>query len=109
MEVLLIGWAPCGKRGSLEKLVFGDFMMARVTVNLFNSAQVQHNPAIIGGAADVASSCGSHFPDLQGHFLPPSRGQGLNDASYLTKKYLVQKVLQGSVKLVMSKLFVFLF
>lgn len=43
---------------------------------------VQHNPAIIGGAADVASSCGSHFPDLQGHFLPPSRGQGLHDASY---------------------------
>ena len=30
----------------------------------------------------VASSCGSHFPDLQGHFLPPSRAQGLNNASH---------------------------
>ncbi|CAJ1383624.1 unnamed protein product [Effrenium voratum] len=43
---------------------------------------VQNNPAIMGGAADVASSCGVHFPELQGHFLPASRAPGLAKASY---------------------------
>ncbi|CAJ1354946.1 unnamed protein product [Effrenium voratum] len=43
---------------------------------------VQNNPSIMGGAADVASSCGAHFPEIQGHFLPKSRAPNLAGASY---------------------------
>ncbi|CAK0820587.1 unnamed protein product, partial [Prorocentrum cordatum] len=42
----------------------------------------QHNPAVIGGSPDVASSCGAHFPDIQGHFLPPSYAEKYKGASY---------------------------
>merc|ERR1712051_884505 len=35
---------------------------------------VASNPAVIGGSPDVASSCGGHFPSIQGTFLPPSYG-----------------------------------
>uniref|UniRef100_A0A7S0FDH9 Transketolase-like pyrimidine-binding domain-containing protein n=1 Tax=Pyrodinium bahamense TaxID=73915 RepID=A0A7S0FDH9_9DINO len=38
---------------------------------------VEMNPSIIGGSADVASSCGGHFPTIQGNFLPPSKSVGL--------------------------------
>jgi len=40
------------------------------------------NPAIIGGSPDVASSCGGHFPDIQGHFLPPAYAERYSGASY---------------------------
>jgi len=43
---------------------------------------VQHNTACIGGSADVASSCGAHFPAIQGHFLPSSYGERHPGASY---------------------------
>eukprot|EP00929_Paragymnodinium_shiwhaense_P103980 TRINITY_DN678_c0_g1_i5.p1 TRINITY_DN678_c0_g1~~TRINITY_DN678_c0_g1_i5.p1 ORF type:complete len:982 (-),score=266.98 TRINITY_DN678_c0_g1_i5:102-2993(-) len=44
---------------------------------------VQHNPSVMGGSADVASSCGGHFLDLQGHFLPKCYAEkGLPGASY---------------------------
>jgi transketolase len=42
----------------------------------------QHNPALIGGSPDVASSCGAHFPDIQGHFLHPSYAEKYKGASY---------------------------
>eukprot|EP00928_Gymnodinium_smaydae_P021859 TRINITY_DN18560_c0_g1_i1.p1 TRINITY_DN18560_c0_g1~~TRINITY_DN18560_c0_g1_i1.p1 ORF type:complete len:883 (-),score=183.18 TRINITY_DN18560_c0_g1_i1:231-2879(-) len=43
---------------------------------------VEHNPSVIGGSADVASSCGGHFPSIQGHFLPPALASSIKDASY---------------------------
>jgi len=43
---------------------------------------VAMNPSVIGGSADVASSCGGHWPDLQGHFLPPCFAKHINGASY---------------------------
>lgn len=43
---------------------------------------VQHNPSVIGGSPDVASSCGAHFPAIQGHFLPPSFAEKYKGASY---------------------------
>lgn len=42
----------------------------------------EHNPALIGGSPDVASSCGAHFPAIQGHFLPPAFGERYPGASY---------------------------
>jgi len=42
----------------------------------------EHNPALIGGSADVASSCGAHFPKVQGHFLPPCHAEKRPGASY---------------------------
>jgi transketolase len=43
---------------------------------------VECNPSIIGGSADVASSCGGHFPNIQGHFLPPCYSSRIEGASY---------------------------
>lgn len=43
---------------------------------------VELNPSVIGGSPDVASSCGAHFPTIQGHFLPPAYGARLPGASY---------------------------
>jgi len=33
---------------------------------------VESSPAVMGGSGDVGSSCGGHFPQVQGMFLPPS-------------------------------------
>jgi len=44
----------------------------RVYVSEVLKCFAEHNPALIGGSADVASSCGAHFPAIQGHFLPAS-------------------------------------
>jgi len=43
---------------------------------------VATNPSVIGGSPDVASSCGGHWPELQGHFLPPCFAKQLAGASY---------------------------
>jgi len=44
---------------------------------------VEANPAIMGGSGDFASSCGGHWPDIQGHFLPPCYGDRIPGANYL--------------------------
>jgi len=54
----------------------------RVYVSDVLKCFVELNPSVIGGSADVASSCGAHFPDIQGHFLPPSYSAKLPGASY---------------------------
>jgi len=43
---------------------------------------VKHNPSIIGGSPDVKSSCGGHFPEIQGTFLPPCYSDRVPGASY---------------------------
>lgn len=43
---------------------------------------VEVNPAVIGGSGDVGSSCGGHFPKIQGTFLPPSYASRVEGASY---------------------------
>jgi transketolase len=58
------------------------YKAGRVYVAEVLKSFVQTNPAVIGGSPDVASSCGAHFPDIQGHFLPPSFAAKLEHASY---------------------------
>jgi len=60
----------------------GRVYVAEVLKNI-----VAANPSVIGGSADVASSCGGHWPELQGHFLPPSFGEKLAGAGY-TGRYI---------------------
>mmetsp|Transcript_39704 Transcript_39704/g.84878 ORF Transcript_39704/g.84878 Transcript_39704/m.84878 type:complete len:863 (+) Transcript_39704:90-2678(+) len=55
----------------------GRVYVAEVLKNI-----VALNPSVMGGSADVASSCGGHWPDIQGHFLPPSFGEKLAGANY---------------------------
>lgn len=43
---------------------------------------VEVNPSVIGGSGDVGSSCGGHFPKIQGTFLPPSYASRVEGASY---------------------------
>lgn len=43
---------------------------------------VESNPAVIGGSPDVVTSCGGHWPALQGHFLPPSYATKYPGAGY---------------------------
>merc|ERR1719215_1500759 len=43
---------------------------------------VELNHSLIGGSGDVASSCGGHFPSIQGHFLPASYSKRYPGASY---------------------------
>merc|ERR1711988_297135 len=43
---------------------------------------VEFNPCIMGGSGDVGSSCGGHFPKLQGMFLPPAYASKLEGAGY---------------------------
>jgi len=43
---------------------------------------VEVNPAVIGGSGDVVSSCGGHFPKIQGTFLPSSYASKVEGASY---------------------------
>lgn len=43
---------------------------------------VRVNPSIIGGSGDVGSSCGGHFPELQGTFLPKSYAPQVQGAGY---------------------------
>jgi len=43
---------------------------------------VEVNPSVIGGSGDVASSCGGHFPKIQGTFLPESYASRVEGASY---------------------------
>jgi len=43
---------------------------------------VLSNPAVMGGSGDVASSCGGHFPEIQGTFLPDCYASKVKGASY---------------------------
>lgn len=58
------------------------YKAGRVYVSEVLKQLVEFNPAIIGGSPDVASSCGAHFPNIQGHFLPPSYASKIPGASY---------------------------
>merc|ERR1711988_938529 len=43
---------------------------------------VEFNHSIMGGSGDVGSSCGGHFPKIQGTFLPPAYASKVEGASY---------------------------
>jgi len=72
---------PDAKRQKISPKKF-KYKAGRVYVSEVLKAFVKENPAVIGGSADVASSCGAHFPDIQGHFLHPSFGEKRPGASY---------------------------
>jgi len=61
---------PAAKRQKIAKKC--KYKAGRVYVSEVLKDFVEQNPSIIGGSADVASSCGAHFPSIQGHFLPAS-------------------------------------
>eukprot|EP00931_Biecheleriopsis_adriatica_P083317 TRINITY_DN568_c0_g1_i1.p1 TRINITY_DN568_c0_g1~~TRINITY_DN568_c0_g1_i1.p1 ORF type:complete len:861 (-),score=166.98 TRINITY_DN568_c0_g1_i1:197-2779(-) len=71
---------PAAKRQKVAKKF--KYKAGRVYVSEVLKDFVEQNPSIIGGSADVASSCGAHFPNIQGHFLPPSFGASRPGASY---------------------------
>jgi len=76
-EVVQEPAAKRAKNGSVLKYKAG-----RVYVSEVLKCFVECNPSCMGGSADVASSCGAHFPAIQGHFLPPSYGKNHPGASY---------------------------
>jgi len=69
---------PAKKRFKVGTQSF-KYKAGRVYVSEVLKNFVEQNPSIIGGSPDVASSCGAHFPAIQGNFLPPSLRAG---ASY---------------------------
>eukprot|EP00932_Pfiesteria_piscicida_P001378 SRR837773.11343.p1 GENE.SRR837773.11343~~SRR837773.11343.p1 ORF type:complete len:657 (+),score=252.06 SRR837773.11343:170-1972(+) len=73
------------KRRRLEPPMKTKYKAGRVYVAEVLKNLVAMNPAVIGGSADVASSCGGHWPDIQGHFLPPSFAEKVSGASYASR------------------------
>eukprot|EP00927_Polykrikos_kofoidii_P001234 TRINITY_DN10445_c2_g1_i1.p1 TRINITY_DN10445_c2_g1~~TRINITY_DN10445_c2_g1_i1.p1 ORF type:complete len:904 (-),score=129.19 TRINITY_DN10445_c2_g1_i1:64-2571(-) len=72
---------PAAKRLRAEKADF-KHKAGRVYVSDVLKNFVKTNQSVIGGSADVASSCGAHFPEIQGHFLPPCYASKIPGASY---------------------------
>jgi len=70
------------KRRKIETPTQPAYKAGRVYVAEVLKNMVAMNPAIIGGSADVASSCGGHWPEIQGHFLPPAFAEKVPGASY---------------------------
>jgi transketolase len=70
---------PSAKRQKIEEFKHkaGRVCAADVLKHL-----VKFNPSIIGGSPDVKSSCGGHFPEIQGTFMPPSYSDRVPGASY---------------------------
>jgi len=58
------------------------YKAGRVYVSEVLKCMVELNHSLIGGSGDVASSCGGHFPNIQGHFLPASYSDRYPGASY---------------------------
>mmetsp|Transcript_15519 Transcript_15519/g.30018 ORF Transcript_15519/g.30018 Transcript_15519/m.30018 type:complete len:864 (+) Transcript_15519:60-2651(+) len=58
------------------------YKAGRVYVADVLKCMVELNHSLIGGSGDVASSCGGHFPNIQGHFLPASYSDRYPGASY---------------------------
>lgn len=73
---------PDLKRQKVENGSSYKYKAGRVYVADLLKTLVEFNPSVIGGSADVASSCGAHFPAIQGHFLPPVYGEKIQGASY---------------------------
>mmetsp|Transcript_80297 Transcript_80297/g.231959 ORF Transcript_80297/g.231959 Transcript_80297/m.231959 type:complete len:864 (+) Transcript_80297:127-2718(+) len=72
---------PLAKRQKVD-VAQPKYKAGRVYVSEVLKNFVEMNPAVIGGSADVASSAGGHFPDIQGHFLPPAFAERYKGASY---------------------------
>jgi transketolase len=72
---------PQAKRQKKENGSF-KHKAGRVCVTEVLKQMVEANPSIIGGSGDVGSSCGGHFPKIQGTFLPPCYSSKVEGASY---------------------------
>lgn len=70
---------PLAKR---QKLSTFKHKAGRVCATEVLKEFVKANPSVMGGSGDVGSSCGGHFPDLQGTFLHPSYASKATGASY---------------------------
>jgi len=71
---------PAAKRQKLDEAF--KYKAGRVCAADVLKQLVKDNPSIIGGSPDVKSSCGGHFPEIQGTFMPSCYSDRVPGASY---------------------------
>jgi transketolase len=82
LRTLLNETEPEEPKAKKQKVAEFKHKAGRVCATEVLKKFVEDNHSVIGGSGDVGSSCGGHFPKIQGTFLPPCYASKVEGAGY---------------------------